>query len=282
MWENRSKVLFGSGVLIAGLIIIQMIMYALYVLVGIDPHFNLIQICDSWVKKYDLHSLSYVLNVLVFYTLSLMVWGIYKQIRLSRQAYRKMVGIKDSSVTEQMNQAYSHSKQDILVIRHADPLAFTMGFMKTRIVLSTGLLELLDEDESKAVIYHEKYHLKHSDPLKTLLLYLFSSVMWYLPILKSFHQNYRIIRELLADKYSIEQMQTPTHLGSALIKMIKRGKSTPLPFSHVSFAETSINYRIKQLVEPESDLPLHFPLKSLMISIKILLVLFTSFILALS
>lgn len=282
MWENRSKVIFGSGILMAGLILLQMGMYALHVLFGWDVHFNLIQICNSWVEKFGLDSLSYVLDILVFYTISLTGFVIYKQIRLSNRAYRQLICFQDDYLTFQVNQAYSQSKRDFLVIRHPEPLAFTMGFFRTRIVLSTGLLELLDDDEQQAVIYHELYHLKHGDPLKTLLLYLFSSVMWYLPILKWFHQNYRIIRELLADNYSIKQMETPTHLGSALIKMIKRGSRTPLPFSHVSFAETSINYRIKQLVEPESKLPFQFPLKSMMISLKILFILFTSFILVLS
>lgn len=282
MWENRSKIIFGSGILISGAILLQMSMYALHVVAGLDLHFNLIQICSSWVEKFGLDSLSYVLDVLVFYTISMTFWVIFRQIQLSQKACRKIGSMTDNAVTLQLNSEYHLSKKTILVIRHPEPLAFTMGFLRPRIVLSTGLLELLDHPEQQAVVYHELYHLKHSDPLKTLLLYLFSFVMWYLPILKWFHQNYRIIRELLADKHSIEQMETPTHLGSALIKMIKRGSRTPLSFSHVSFAETSINYRIKQLVEPQSELPVHFPLKSMMISIKILFILFASFLFVLS
>jgi Zn-dependent protease with chaperone function len=68
-----------------------------------------------------------------------------------------------------------------------------MGFLNPKIILSTGLFNLLDKNELEAAIYHELYHKKHRAPLKIFLLSLFAS------ILKWFHQKYKIIREVLAD-----------------------------------------------------------------------------------
>ena len=43
-----------------------------------------------------------------------------------------------------------------------------MGFVRPKIVLSTGLMSLLNDDELKAVIYHEMYHKENRDPLKNI------------------------------------------------------------------------------------------------------------------
>lgn len=282
MWENRSKIVFGSGVLITGVIFLQMIMYAFHTLFGWDLHFNFIQICTSLVHKYGLDSVAYLLDVTVFYTLSLTIWATLKQLVLSNRAYRKLSRYQNEQLTKELNEQYGRFGDDlIIVVNSAEPLAFTMGFLRPRIVLSVGLIEMLSEGELNAVIHHEEFHQKHRDPAKTLFLYLVASVMWYLPILKWFHQNYKIIRELLADQYSIARLGTQEHLGSALLKLLKRGKQTTLSFSHVSFADTSINYRIRQLLEPNQEIPLQLPLKPLMISVQILFILYTSFILAL-
>lgn len=280
MWENRSKIVFGSGIFIAGMIFLQMSMYALHVLFGWELHFNLFQICSSVVHRFGLDSVAYLLDVLVFYTLTMTIWAAGKQMILSYRAFKRFRSFENQTLTQALNLQYGKSLNDYMVVESAEPLALTMGFFKPRIVLSVGLLQLLDQDELAAVIHHEQYHQKHRDPIKSLLLYLVASVMWYLPILQWFHQNYNIIREVLADQYSITRSGTSAHLGSALIKLLKRGNPTPLAFSHVSFADTSINYRIRQLLEPQREFPLQVPLKPLMISVQILLILCTSFILA--
>ncbi|UUZ82422.1 hypothetical protein LJK88_50060 [Paenibacillus sp. P26] len=44
-----------------------------------------------------------------------------------------------------------------------------------------------------------------------------------------------------------------------------------MPFPNVSFADTSINYRIRLILNPEAEIPLKLPLTPTMISIQALL-----------
>jgi len=282
MLENRSKLIFGSCVVIAGVIFFQMGMYALHVLLGWGLDYNVIQFCTSLVRKLGLASVGYVLDVLVFYTIFLSVWITAKQLFLSHKAYQRITVYRHEQLTIEINQQYAAGKHHITVMCHPEPIAFTMGFLKPKIILSTGLLQLLDKTELDAVILHELYHQKHGDPVKTFVLHLLATVMWYLPIINCLMQKYKMIRELLADQYAVNEQGTPTHVGSALLKLLKKGQATPLPFSHVSFADTSINYRIKQLLDPQTNIPLTFPLKQTVISLQMLLLLCGSFAIVLS
>ncbi|WP_245553017.1 M56 family metallopeptidase [Brevibacillus massiliensis] len=281
MEKSIEAVIFISGVLIAGTILLQMGMYVLHVLLGREIAFNLIQVCQNGMHLLGLSSLGYVLDAFVFYTLLSTVWKTAEQMLASKKMYNRLRARRHPALTDEINQKYGGKNRDFLVISHPAPLAFTMGF-HPRIILSTGLFHALEQAELEAVIYHELYHQKHGDPFKTFLLSLFASVLCYIPILKWLQQKYKIIREVLADNDAINRMGTSVYLGSALVKLLKRGNQVQQPFAHVSFTEVSINYRIKRILDPEAEFPLQLPPAPTMVSIYVLLLLWTVFFVVLS
>jgi Zn-dependent protease with chaperone function len=283
MWEKRSKVMFGSSVLIAGVLLVQMGMYAMKVLAGWELHFNLVDVCSTLMRKYFIPEFAYVLDAFVFYTLFFLVFTLVRQIVLSTRTYRRLKNDRHEGHCITVNQAFcgSGKEEAILVIEHPAPVAFTMGLWKPRIILSTGLMKLLDHNELKAVIYHEMYHQKHRDPVKTFVLTLFAAVMWYLPILKWFRHQYNIVREVMADHYAVNRLGSGKDLGGALVKMLKYGRTASMPVA-VSFSDTSINYRIRRLLDPDMDIPLRLPFTPTMISVQVLLLLCSLFLVELS
>jgi beta-lactamase regulating signal transducer with metallopeptidase domain len=281
MSKNRSKAIFITCTFIAGTILFQMGMYVLYVLLGWDPKFNLIQVCHSVARSLGLSSVEYMLDALVFYTVFLSIWKIGKQLFAANKIYKRLAIYRHEQLTQVINRKYNEGNQDFTVISCSAPIAVTMGFLNPKIILSTGLLNLLDENELEAVIYHELYHKKHRDPLKIFLLSLFASIMWYIPILKWFHQKYKIIREILADHYAINRQGTSVDLGSALLKMLKTVNRANMPFSYVSFADTSVNYRIKYILDPQTEIPLKLPFMLTVTSIYVFLMLCILFLITL-
>ncbi|MFM1651630.1 M56 family metallopeptidase [Brevibacillus sp. B_LB10_24] len=282
MWKSRSRLIFISCVLIAGTILLQMGMYALHILLGQEIAFNLIQVCQNGMHLLGLSSLGYVLDAFVFYTLLSAVWKTAEQMLATKKMYTKLQTCRHPALTDEINQKYGSNNRDFLVVSHPAPLAFTMGLFHPRIILSTGLFHALEREELEAVIYHELYHQRHGDPFKTFLLSLFASVLCYIPILKWLQQKYKIIREVLADSDAIVRMGTAVHLGSALVKLLKQGNPAQQPFAHVSFTEASINYRIKRILDPEAEFPLQLPPAPTMVSIYVLLLLWTVFFVVLS
>jgi beta-lactamase regulating signal transducer with metallopeptidase domain len=273
MSKNPSKVIFITCTFIAGTILFQMGMYVLYVLLDWDLKFNLIQVCHSVARSLGLSSVEYMLDALVFYTVFLSIWKIGKQLFVANKIYKRLSVYRHEQLTQEINRKYSEGNQDFTVIACSAPIAVTMGFLNPKIILSTGLLNLLDKNEVEAVIYHELYHKKHRDPLKIFLLSLFASIMWYIPILKWFHQKYKIVREILADNYAINRQGTSVDLGSALLKMLKTGNRANMPFSYVSFTDTSVNYRIKYILDPQTEIPLKLPFMLTVTSIYVFLML---------
>jgi beta-lactamase regulating signal transducer with metallopeptidase domain len=281
MSRRHSSWMFIVTLVIAGTIYLQMGLYIVSKLAGWDVRLNLVAVCHSAIKSIGLTSLKYVLDAVVIYSVLFFIWKISSQFFNAARMKKRFERYREKMLSCEMNKKYSEGKDTFIVISNPTPVAVTMGFIHPRIVLSTGLMQLLNEDELEAVIYHEIYHKENHDPLKVFLMSLCSSMMWYIPILKWNHQKYKIVKELLADQHAIEKQQSSVNLGSALLKMLKVGKQENMDFAYVSFADTSVNYRIHHILEPLSDFPLKLPFKVAVVSFYIFSLICALFIYAL-
>lgn len=282
MWKNRSKILFASAFCLALIVWTQMGLYAAHKLLGWGLSFNVFEICSSLLKALGFDMVTPLLSALVIYTYGFSIWIWAKQVYKSQRAYRKILAYRDEALTGKLNARFASEKPDLLVVCCKEPIALTLGLLKPRIILSSGLLELLDEEELEAVVHHELFHRNHKDPLKTFLLQLACSVMRYIPILRWCYHHYKIVREILADHAAMTAMGSPASLGSALLKLVKqRERAAAMDFAYVSFADTSINYRIRQILDPQDKPSLGQPLKHAFVSLPVVLSLSLLFFLSL-
>ncbi|MER2090696.1 MAG: M56 family metallopeptidase [Sporosarcina sp.] len=282
MSKRQSSLMFIVSLVISGMIFLQMGLYIISIVAGWNAKFNLVVVCHSWLRSIGLSSLEYALDALVIYTLSFSLWKIGSQIVHAARMKNRFEQYRERKLTIELNRAYGSGKEDFIVVSHPAPIAITMGFVWPKIIVSTGLMNLLDEGELKAVMTHEKYHQENRDPLKLFLLSLCALTMWYIPILKWFNQKYRIIQEVLADEFAIEKQRTSVNLASALLKMLKVGKPEKMSFIYASFADTSVNYRIQHILNPVKGVQLELPLKVTLISLTIFSLLCVLFIYALA
>lgn len=282
MSKRRATITYLVPLAISSIIFVQMGLYILSIMGVWNLKYNLVVACHSLLKAIGLSSLRYALDLLVFYTVLYLMWKISSQLINSWKLKRKFKQYQDITLTNEFNCMYHNEKDDIVVISHPIPLAITMGFIKPKIVVSTGVINLLTEEELRSVISHELYHYRNRDPLKVFLITLCASTMWYIPILQWFTQQYRIIQEILADEYAIKRQNTPVYLSSALLKMIKVGKQHKMPFAYVSFADTSVNYRIEYILNPIKNIEWKIPKKESYISLFIFLLICLFFIYALA
>ncbi|MGE7667862.1 M56 family metallopeptidase [Ureibacillus composti] len=280
MSKRHSTIIFILPLIISGTLFIQMALYFVSILFDWNVKFNLVIACHSLLKSIGLSSLQFILDLLVIYTMVFIFWKISSQLFHSIRLNKKFHSYKDHRFTTELNEKYRNEQECLLVVSYPAPIAITMGFIRPKIVLSTALINLLTEEELKAVISHEYYHLENRDPLKIFILSLCASTMWYIPILKWFTQQYRIIQEVLADEFAIKKQETTVNLGSALLKMLKVGRPIKMPFAYVSFADTSVNYRIEYLLNPLTDIQWKIPLKEAFVSTAIFTIICAFFIYA--
>jgi beta-lactamase regulating signal transducer with metallopeptidase domain len=122
-------------------------------------------------------------------------------------------------------------------------------------------------------VEHEAFHQKKYDPLVIFILQLISNALWFVPLTKWCHKNYKIISELSADENAIHKMGTELGISAALLKLIKHGctdKSSPVL---VHFSNESVNYRLQQLIDPHKTIPLRAETTTIFVSIYVLVIL---------
>jgi Zn-dependent protease with chaperone function len=281
-WKQKSFFVIGWSLLIAVLTWSQMGMYLSHLLFGVSVHVNIFKFCMSLFRENSLYYYGIVilLNTLIAYTVLITMVKTYQHYRLSGKFRKKITALHNPLLTESLNQQFNRRQQNLTVIGHAQPLAFTMGFRRPCIVLSSGLIEMLEEQELEAVIEHETFHQNSYDPLKIFILKLISQAIWFIPVTKWSYLNYTIISEILADEYAIQKTGSEIGLGGALLKLIQNGFSGNTTPTLAHFAEVSVNYRLQQLVDPQKTIPVRLKTTSIVISVYVLLLLMIMIMLA--
>ncbi|MCG7378441.1 M56 family metallopeptidase [Paenibacillus sp. ACRSA] len=282
MWRARSKLLFTVGIGIPLFVFMQMFMYAMYKIFGWDIPFNLLWLCNHWMSRLGWVSVGHVLLVLVCLTFAGTGWLLLDRMMQTRAAIQKLRTLENVALSREFEATYQHLKRPgFIIVDKRSPVAFTIGLWRPYVVLSTGLLSMLDAEEETAVVYHEVHHLWHRDPLKTMLLSVFAIMMPYLPVLKHTSKHYHVVREILADNEAIERTGNAAGIGSALLKLIRaypeqwhaKGMA-----AQSSFADTSVNVRISRLLDPEQDVRLILPRYAVLTSATVILLLSVLFV----
>lgn len=268
MTESRFKWLYAAVLVIGGTIVWQMVAFLIGHLLHLRPSRNLFDLCI--ILFHYLHIPGHIpmtlVNVLILYTMGTMIWLSVKHGYDVVKANKLVKKYYDTALSAEIAANFDLSPQQLQIVRYKAPLAMTIGLWRPRILVSMGLMDMLEPNELRAVIEHEKCHVQHRDPAAIFLLALISKSMRYIPIFGWIAHKYPMMIELRADKYAIERMEQAADLGSALLKLLKQTTKTRFPLSHASFAETSMNVRIQHILDPQRQVALRFPLLRLAIS----------------
>jgi len=105
---------------------------------------------------------------------------------------------------------------EVIVIETPVPVLFTQGYKEHSMVISSGLIGMLDREQLKNAIIHEVVHMKRSSNLKTQAIYLLRMLMFYNPV--SLVEFRRIVSdvEFICDAITISMTRDPQALISAL------------------------------------------------------------------
>ena len=98
--------------------------------------------------------------------------------------------------------------------------SFAYGVLTPRVAVSRGLLEGVSDDELRAVLEHERYHVCNLDPLKVVLVQALSAAFFFLPALDSLRARYLAGRELAADRRAVRACGRRPLVG-ALLKVVR-------------------------------------------------------------
>ena len=151
------------------------------------------------------------------------------------------------------------------VVRDRRPFSFCYWFRRPRICLSTGLIGRLDDAELRAVLVHERYHVRQRDPLRLVVARYFAAGLYVVPVVEELVEYYTVQKEIAADADAVRAMGGVRELAAALFKVLPDADEVSLglllPVGSLSVTEA----RIDQLVDGRS-LPLVLTTSSVALS----------------
>lgn len=106
------------------------------------------------------------------------------------------------------------------VIALPAPLAFCYGFIRPRIGISTGMIDLLEPVELDAVLLHENHHRRRRDPLRLLVSGTLARAFGVVPILHDLARRYDVLKEFDADAAAVRQLGDLRPMAGALYKVL--------------------------------------------------------------
>ncbi|MGH2880039.1 MAG: M56 family metallopeptidase [Solirubrobacteraceae bacterium] len=108
----------------------------------------------------------------------------------------------------------------VILLDAPERFSFAYGALTPRVAVSRGLLEGVSDDELRAVLEHERYHVCNLDPLKVVLVQALSAAFFFLPALDSLRASYLAGRELAADRRAVRVCGRRPLVG-ALLKVVR-------------------------------------------------------------
>jgi Zn-dependent protease with chaperone function len=134
----------------------------------------------------------------------------------------------------------------VVLVDAPEAFSFVYGALAPRIAVSHGLLECVSNRELRAVLEHERYHVRNLDPLKLMLMHAFAAALPFLPVLDSLRARYLTSRELAADRHALAACGRRPLVG-ALLK-VAGGQQWSERDLTASFADGELlNLRLLQL-----------------------------------
>ena len=114
-----------------------------------------------------------------------------------------------------------------LVVVHAQPVALAHGFWRPTLLVSTWMLDHLDEYELEAALAHELAHAARRDYPATWLATVLRDAFCYLPTSLVVYAQLRRERELACDDLAVATTRRRLELASALARVWQQALTAP-------------------------------------------------------
>ena len=143
------------------------------------------------------------------------------------------------------------------------PYSARVGFWKSELIVTQGLLNLLDQEHLQAVLAHEQAHQEYHDTFWFFWLGWLRSMSSWLPNSENLWSELVFLRELRADKYASGQVDYLLLAESLLLVAEKVNQVAEINFSDsccVALNDHSLNNRLLERIDAlvESENP-EFP-----------------------
>lgn len=143
-------------------------------------------------------------NALLAVSSTIALWSIWRQVRATRDlASRVRLRRRDAPDELAAGARAVGLGRRVDYVVSEEPFSFVYGLVRPRVVVSGALVDTLDAAELRAVLEHERYHVRHFDPLKIVVARVFAAAAFFLPAIRGLQARYGATSELAADRRAV-------------------------------------------------------------------------------
>lgn len=113
------------------------------------------------------------------------------------------------------------SGPSVVLVEDSRMLAFTAGWIRARVYISTAALDALDDDELVAVLAHERHHALRRDPWRLYSARVVGSAFFWLPVIRELGNKFELASEVDSDRFAVRTLGSPVPLARALIRFVE-------------------------------------------------------------
>jgi Zn-dependent protease with chaperone function len=175
------------------------------------------------------------------------LWSVRSQLRATDQLARHVRSSQLEPCHKLESAAAAAGVEDrVVLVDEERAFSFTFGFLRPRVAVSRGLVDLTSTDELSATLEHERYHVGNLDPLKVVIARAAGPALFYLPVLRDLRRRYVTGRELAADRRAARACG-PQPLAGALYKVSSGPRWSELGAAAAIGADDLLELRVTQL-----------------------------------
>lgn len=171
------------------------------------------------------HEMPFILIILLVVWFIGLIFFSFKFISAIKQiAFIKDLSIRSPILDNQLKKCINdlNIKEKSIAIIHVDevenPMVFWLG--KYYIVLSTNIMDMMEEEEIDYIISHELIHIKNKDLWGNYIFTIFTSIVWFNPALHLAKKLFNIDCEISCDNQVLTKLSQSNHTsyGKAILK----------------------------------------------------------------
>jgi Zn-dependent protease with chaperone function len=147
--------------------------------------------------------------------------------------------------------------EDTRLLDHPAPVAFCIPGARPLLVLSSGMVEELDDAQVDAVVAHERAHLAEHHHLLLLPFVAWRAALPVLPAAGRAHDAVRDLVEMRADDVALRSLHgpDPRRTLAAAIVAVAGGTGGLLPAGALAVTGGAVAVRVRRLLSPAAPLP---------------------------
>lgn len=155
--------------------------------------------------------------------------------------------------------------------------AFTLGFFRPEIYLTSALINKYDPDSISIVIRHETHHQRRKDPLVHTILDSLAELLWFIPLVRKLVERYKLSSELACDSVVVKDGYDQLDVANVLVSVADGNiLSNKVLKPACSSFNDQLELRVRHLLGENPYLLIKTPVTTLIVSFLIISSIFFS------